>query len=257
MALRNTKTVSGELRRRRLDIEVCWQCQAQLVLDGDLVPAGAGGTREDGWGIFGAGPWVTAGSAADPAIVRFYDLTGLHDEGSPFASPEWFAGTGGTVSDSRARWNLEWTRLDESDLDARGFEFTVTPVADENYEFGFAIDPDLGSPVDDESGYDLTRGMVYVHDGEAAVGFLLLDTGGSALSRVREFGARTQAPRSDADAWSASREDGVQLAGGPDDVQLLLSTVPSTGPTSWKLWIVRGASVLEIQRTADQVLSRP
>ncbi len=256
VALRNTKTVSGELRRRRLDIEVCWQCQAQLVADGNLLPGVGDGTRADEWGIFGAGPWITGGTENDPELARFYDLTGLHDEGTPFAEPTWLMEGDGVAYDSRSRWNLAWTKLGEVDPDARGFEFTVTPLTGESYEFGFAIDPDLGSPVDDESGYDPTRGMVYVFDGEMAVGFLLLGSGGDALSKVREYGARSQAPRAEAEAWSASREDGIQLAPGPDDVQLLLSADPATGPASWELWIVRGSSVTEIQQVADIVLSQ-
>ncbi len=256
VALRNTKTVSGELRRRRLDIEVCWQCQAQLVLDDDLVPRGGIATRADDWGIFGSGPWITGGTERTPELARFYDLTGLHDEYTPFAEQTWFTGDSGMASDSRARWNLAWTKLHEVDPDARGFEFTVTPLRGEPYEFGFAIDPDLGSPVDDESGYDPTRGMVYVYDGDMAVGFLLLGSDGDALSKVREYGARTQAPRADELAWSATREDGIQLASGPDDVQLLLSADQTAGTASWELWIVRGSSVTEIQQVADIVLGQ-
>lgn len=168
----------------------------------------------------------------------------------------WLGGNGGVAEDSRGRWQLEWTKLRSTDPDVRGFEFTVTPRTGGDYEFGFAIDPDLGSPVDDESGYDSARGMVYVFDRSMAVGFLLRGSGGDALSTVREYGARTLAPRAERDAWSATRDVGIQLAPGPDDVQLILSGDQVAGSTSWQLWIVRGSTVNEIEALADQVLAR-
>ena len=257
VALRNTKTVSGELRRRRLDVEVCYQCSPEEIIAGPGLGAILqDGTSGDDWGIFGAGPWIVGGTEEIPELARFYDLTGLHDEGTPFAEGSWLGGDGGVAEDSRGRWQVKWTKLRSTDPDVLGFEFTVTPRTGGDYEFGLAIDPDLGSPVDDESGYDPTRGMVYTLDRSMAVGLLLRGSGSDALSTVREYGARTLAPRAERDAWSATRDVGIHLATGPDDVQLILSADQVAGTTSWQLWIVRGSTVNEIETLADQVLAR-
>jgi hypothetical protein len=251
VALRNTKTVSGEIRRRRVDVEVCWQCGPEPELAG---PGQA--TLADGWGLFGAGPWIVGGEAERPELAGFYDLTGLHEEGTPFAAVSWLEGEGGTVEDAGGRWTLEWRRLPTDDPDVLGFAFTVVPRIGGSYEFGLAVDPDLGSPVDDEAGYDGSRGMAYAFDGARAVGFLLRDADGDALASVREFGARRFAPRGDEEAWSATRETGVDLLGGPDDVQFVLSAAAGTGPGSWRFWIVRGADPRELAARADALLER-
>jgi hypothetical protein len=261
VALRSTKTVAGQLRRGRLGVEVCWGCggggvEFASVPGGGLLASVQAAAVLDRWGIFGAGPWIAGGTESTPELARFYDLTGLHEPGSPFGDAGWLDGDGGRTLDAGGRWEVEWRRLRASEEDVLGFEFTVRPQTGGSYAFGFALDPDLGSPVDDRSGYDGSRGMVYAFDGTRAVGFLLRAAGGGdALAGVREYGARSFAPRAEEEAWRAAGERGVTLAAGPDDVQLLLRAETATGAGTWRLWIVRGRDGGELAARADRLLA--
>jgi len=258
VALRN-HVDSTPLKRRRLNIEVCWKCSPEIethvVSAGGLNASMIQRTGEEDWGVFGAGPWISAGSQSSPELVRFYDLTGLHEPGSPFADAGWMGETGGVTTDAAGRWQVDWSQLDALDPNIKGFEFAVTPLSGAVYEFGMAIDPDLNNPTDDESGFDNGRGMIYVVDGSDALGFLLLDSNGnSALLKVNQYGAKKFAPGAKDEAWKAQREPNVKLRDGTDDVQLILSTAESSGVQSWSLWMLRGDGVQDIRKLADQVL---
>jgi hypothetical protein len=157
--------------------------------------------------------------------------------------------------DAGGRWEVEWTRLRAPEPGVLGFEFTVRPRTGASYEFGLAVDPDLGSPVDDRSGYDAVRGLVYVLDAGGAVGLLVREAGGDALATVREYGARSFAPRATEEAWRAARDRGVALAPDPDDVQLLLTVEATTGVRTWRLWILRGRDASELAGKADRLLA--
>jgi PAS domain-containing protein len=259
VALRSTRTVAGQLRRGRRAIQVCWGCggAAELVaLPGGSLPLYMRSAAVlDRWGIFGAGPWITGGAEDAPELARFYDLTGLHEPGSPFADASWLDGEGGRTMDAGGRWEVEWTRLRAPEPGVLGFEFTVRPRTGASYEFGLAVDPDLGSPVDDRSGYDAVRGLVYVLDAGGAVGLLVREAGGDALATVREYGARSFAPRATEEAWRAARDRGVALAPDPDDVQLLLTVEATTGVRTWRLWILRGRDASELAGKADRLLA--
>jgi len=150
---------------------------------------------------------------------------------------------------------VEWSQLEVPDPNIKGYEFMVTPFKGGSYEFAMALDPDLEDPTDDESGFDNGRGMIYAVAGSDALGFLLLDSrGDDALLKANQFGARKFAPGSKDEAWKAQREPGVKLEAGADDVQLILSTAETSGVGSWTLWMLRGDSVQDIRKLADQVL---
>lgn len=261
VALRSTNTVAGQLRRGRLGVEVCWGCggggvEFASVPGGGLLASMQSAAVLDRWGIFGAGPWIAGRTESTPELARFYDLTGLHEADSPFAEAGWLEGEGGRTADVGGRWELEWTRLRAPEEDVLGFEFTVRPRTGASYAFGFAVDPDLGSPVDDESGSDGSRGLAYAFDGTRAVGFLLREAGGGdALASVREYGARSFAPRAEEEAWRAAGERGVTLASGPDDVQFLLWAEAAMGVRTWRLWILRGSDAEELAARADRLLA--
>ena len=262
IAVRSHKLAGGYLRRRRLDVEVCWERLPQCEVTAESIAGAGAGHRTSMQAtagpdyIFGAGPWISAGSEASPEMARFYDLTGLHEPNSAFANADWLNGGRGVTTDAAGRWTLEWHNLDVADPNITGFEFTVSPLTGGSYVFGMAADPDLsGTPGDDESGYDPERGMVYVLDSSMAVGFLLRDGRADALVKARQFGARVQAPRAKPAAWRAHRASGIEVSPGSDDVQLILSTDETSGSRSWTLWIVRGDSLKEIRKLADEVLS--
>ena len=242
-AVRTEAVVGGELRRRRLDVEICPGCGPGHR------PSGPGLE----WGIFGASPWISSGPITNPSVERLYDLEGQHDLNGPFGDPSWLESPGGV--ETAGNWQVEWTERTSLDPDIVGYDFEVTSAAKGGYHFGIAVDPDLsGVPEDDVSGYDANRGMVYVQDAGMAVGFLLRDSAGDALVTANQYGGQILAPVSDGEARSAMIGPGIALTSGPDDVQLVLSAEAEIGTHTWTLWVLRGDDLAEIRDLADTVL---
>lgn len=245
------------LRRGRLHVTRCHYdldpCDEGMQAPNASSPALAAGAEVIGR-VFGAGPWISWRAPTGPQAVRFYDLFGAHDAPEIFAAPGWLSQTEGVAADD-ALAPLTWTRTEFPGTRATAYTFTVAPRADGTaYVFGFAVDPDLGvDPADDRTGYDASRGLVYVYDAQQAIGFLLLDPEKDALRSVQEFGVGRWAPTTAAAAWEAQRTDGVYLMRTPRDVQLLLSGGTVSGSTVWVVVMIEGATVAEVQAAVDTV----
>lgn len=248
------------LGRGRIDVEVCHESipgcggppPAEMVAGGGFLSVSPiGGTDE--WGLFGLGPWI----ASSDDVSRFYDLTGLHEPGSPFANIGWLDAETGTAVDSRGEFTVEWQRASSQDPDVRIVDFTVRTSGGGAYRFGMAVDPDLGdSPADDRSGYDADRGLVYVFDGSGAVGFQLQSRGANIISAVDQYGARRFAPRLSDDARQVGDASGVRLVSGEDDVQFVISGGAADDTGSWRLIMVRAPTVRLLRRRVDGLLGR-
>jgi hypothetical protein len=245
---------SSTLKRGRLHVTRC-HFDLDPCEEGMQAPNAAAAGAEVSGGIFGAGPWISWRAPSGPQAVRFYDLFGAHDAPEVFETPGWLAAPDGVVVDDAAVAPLAWARTEFPGTRAAAYTFTIAPRADgAAYVFGFAVDPDLGvDPADDRTGYDASRGLVYVYDAQQAVGFLLLDPEKDALRSVQEFGVGRWAPTTAAAAWEAQRTDGVSLMRTPRDVQLLLSGKPVSGSTVWVVVMIEGATVAEVQAAVDTV----
>lgn len=201
-----------------------------------------------GWDLFGIGPWVHSRGE----VVRFYDLTGLHEPNSPFADLSWLDQVKGTATDEEGSFVVEWSHLESDDPNVRTVEFDVSPLAGAAYRFGMAVDPDLGdSPADDHGGYDASRKLVYAYDASGALGVLLESSDGRAISGVEQYGARRFAPRSGVEASEVGGADRIDLLDGGDDVQFVLSAGAGSGASTWRLTVLRAASVGELQAMVD------
>ena len=254
--LRAEKTAPSPLGRGRIDVIVCHasipDCAVEMVaavgqnsaLQGLFVPGD--------WGVFGAGPWISS----EDALVRFYDLTGLHEPGSSFASPGWLDLFEGEARAADGDWTVRWERLAKDSPDLRVVEFDVEPPNDTEYRFGFAVDPDLGeSPADDRAGYDSDRALVYAYDGTVAFGLLLRQGDRNALRSVEQYGARQWAPRTDVEARSAVDRERIALLDGEDDVHYLLAGNAVTGLARWTVVLLRAGTVKELKLRADDYLA--
>lgn len=256
VALRNDSTTSV-LRRRRLNIEVCWQCSPEYsVTSAGLSASLQASSITDDWGLYGAGPWLSTGTGEPGAIVRYYDLTGLHEPQSPFASIAWLGEDGGTTEDPEGRWAVSWSVDDAVAESVKIATFRIDPTyGAASYRFAFAVDPDVGDPTDDRSGYDSARGLVYVEGGSdgRVVGLLLREKGANALRTVRQFGVRNRAPRAPAEARQVQESAGIYMTSEAEDVQFVLSTGEMTGTHTWQVVLLRAASVSRLQALADAV----
>jgi len=256
--LRAEKVSPSPLGRGRIDVEVCHEsipgCDPPVMEFVASGPSLASVTDSpENRDLFGLGPWIHSGDD----VTRFYDLTGLHEPGSPFADIGWLEEAAGSAWDAGGRFTVEWTQAHTDVEGVRAVDFTVTPSGALPYRFGMAIDPDLGvSPADDRSGYDADRRMAYVWDEGGALGFLLRGDGLRTLRGVDQYGARRFAPRAASDALAAGRSDGVRLLDGEDDVQFVLSADETSGASKWRLVILRASSVRELVAQADAYLGR-
>lgn len=253
--LRQDSSTAGVLRRGRLSITVCNPsngCQLPVVAS----PPASSSPTANIWNVFGAGPWLSWGSAASPRAVRLYDLWGMHDVPSSFADAGWVTDTGGAVSDAAGAWAVQWINRAQVSPNARVFQFAATGPLGVPMVFGMAVDPDIGAnAADDVSGFDSTRGMVYATDANGAVGFLLRDSAQSVLYGVQQFSRGNPAPVMRADIWSSQRISGVHLIPGPRDVQFTVSTKPETGRVHYWFVVVRGTTLGSLQGTADSVVT--
>lgn len=251
--LRQQDSTAARVRRGRLSITVCNPC-------GDLLLAAPGSTPtpDQSWSLFGGGPWLSWGTDWARDVVRFYDLQGMPDAPSRFTENSWLDSPGGSEDVSGAPWGVEWRPRPLSLPDARAFDFSTTsPGGAVPYAFGLALDPDLGrNAADDRAGYDASRGLVYVYDGERALGYLLRDASGAdALASVQQYGLARRGPVTRQEAWAAQRAPGVRLLPGSSDVQLLLSAPVRRDAATWTLVMVRAGDVAGLQARADTALA--
>jgi hypothetical protein len=245
--LRQQDSTATLLKRGRLQITVC-----NVVGCGEAPLSQTTTTAEDPhWSLFGGGPWISWGSTAGRQSLRFYDLLGMHDGNTAFANPAWIDGGNGSVTGQ-----LTWQPRDLGLAGARAFDFVTTRGGSAaSYVFGLAIDPDLGAnPVDDASGYDAGRGMVYITDTDRAIGILLRDATGNALFSGQQFGVGRWAPTTAWAAWQAQRQSGVHLLPGQRDVQFVLSGAEVTGSHSYTFILIRGPNLAALQHTADAAI---
>jgi hypothetical protein len=251
VALRNDSTTDA-LRRRRHNIEVCYRCSPEFNVASASFSASVQATSlSDDWGVFGAGPWLSGGLTE---ITRYYDLAGHHEPRSPFASIAWLSDEGGTVANKAGIWSTTWSVDNTAGEGIKIVTFRVEPInRAAGYRFGFAVDPDVGDPTDDRSGYDSKRGLVYVTGGsdEKVVGLLLREKNSNALETVRQFGVLNMAPGTDEDARKIQESSGVQLTSDSEDVQLVLSTAEVAGTHEWQVVLLRAATVSELKSLAD------
>lgn len=252
--LRQQDSTASLLRRGRLHITVCHddpEC-GPLVRTDETV-SGTGSND-----LFGIGPWLSWSSAAGPQAVRFYDLLGMHDHPSRFTDRSWVSDSNG-VTASAQPFEVTTTRSPSTTTDrATAYGFSIQANDDAPYVFGIALDPDLGqNPTDDESGFDATRGMVYVLDAERALGFLIRSQSGNALASAQQVGVGRWAPTSAGQAWQLQRQTGTRLLAGRRDVQFVLSTPATRGSLSVTLLVVRGRTLGDLQSAADLALGTP
>jgi hypothetical protein len=249
--LRQHRVSQGVLHRGRLHVVVCSipGCEPYAP------PARAPGADATDWGLFGVGPWLSWGSAAEPKVLRFYDLWGNPERESVFRDARWIEGPGGQVADAATGWSLSWTPRDLGLTDVRAFDFTVAGPAAQRSVFGLAVDPDLGpNGGDDVASYDAGRGLVVVADAGRAVGFLLRSPTGSGIRSVQEYGVGRWAPVTGEAAWGGQRETGVHIVGQPRDVQLVISAPETLGSGRWLFVVLRGDSPSTVRARADAVL---
>lgn len=254
--LRHQDSTVIQLKRGRLHIVVCISHPEECIpLAASAHRSGVGSDAVMSWGLFGGGPWLSWGSAAAPTVARLYDLLGMHDDDSPFTRATWLDSAGNGAF-ARAPIGLSWQAHPLGLADTRAYTFTVTSPGDRPFVFGFALDPDLGgNPADDVTGYDAGRGLVYVYDGERAIGYLLRDRAGTnALVSIQQFGLRRWAPTLDGDAWAAQRAQGVHLLPGASDAQFVLSAAQASTGGAWTFVIVRAPTVAALRTKADSAI---
>lgn len=250
--LRGEGGSGGAVGRDWLDVVVCHEsvpgCGPPV-----LVALDAGGEHlERGFPLFGGGPWIVT----DGDIVRFYDLTGGHDPGSPFADVDWVDAYGerhaaSADGGSALTWNVA-----EATADTRRVRFSVDGVGDV-YTFGLALDPDVGrSPADDRSAYDAKTGAVVVHDNEEALAIALRAHGANDIQGIQQYGVRVAAPRAADELRRATQAAGVRLIHDPDDVQLLVRGSTASGVEEWTLLMARGDGVDDALARLSKLMSR-
>lgn len=257
--LRAQRLSGSSLARGRIDVVVCHESipgcgppPAELVAGGSFNSFSPSAATSE-WGLFGAGPWVS--SAGE--VVRFYDLTGLHEAGSPFASISWLEKDSGSATSTGGRVEVTWRQVRTLSPNVRIVDFTVHPSSPEPYRFGMALDPDLGdSPADDKSGYDASSRLLYATDRSSAVGFVLRSLDGATVRTIEQYGTERFAPRAAEEARQVGNVAGVRLASGDDDVQFVVVGDEQTGVSVWRLVIVRGASLRDLQSGVDLIVER-
>ncbi len=253
--LRQPDSTASVLRRGRLHITVCNPPSSCEQLAPPLRGPAPSAPAVEGWGLFGAGPWLSWGTAN---AIRFYDLWGAHDVASRFADITWIEDATGQVGAAGAGSTLSWRQRALKAADARAVDFTLaTTESGSPFTFSLALDPDLGpNAADDQTGFDATRSMVYVFDADRAVGFLLRDAQGrNAVRGVTQYGLARRPPTTAAATWSATRARGVDLLSGRSDVQLLLTMPAQAGPVTWTFVLVRAATAADLRARADAVLA--
>lgn len=233
------EVIGGGLGRDWLDVEVCHESIPGCGVQFAVLPSGG---TDFGLPLFGGGPWI----ASDSRLIRFYDLTGLHEPASPFADIGWIEPRSrGRAISSDGGAGLSW-EVTAATADTRVIEFVVGETAG-RYTFGLALDPDIGkSPADDRSYYDSASGALVAYDGTEALGFVLLKNGSSDLQAVKQYGAHRFAPREASALRQASREPGVDLTTEDDDVQFFLSGSETAGVSTWTLLVARGATRADV-----------
>ena len=244
--LRQQDSTTNLVKRGRLHITVCNEpgCGPELITS---YPTSSSATTDERWSIFGGGPWISWGAVGARQAERFYDLLGAHDGATAFANETWVTAAAGDIPQ-----RLNWNELALAVPGAKAFRLTINNALPSRV-FGIALDPDLGANlVDDVSGYDATRGLVYVADADRAVGFMLLSSGQNALASVQQYGVGRWAPTTPAAAWAAQRQQGIHLLPGPRDVQFVLSAGETTGTVTYTLVMLRATNVRELRRLADE-----
>lgn len=233
------EVIGGGLGRDWLDVEVCHESISGCGVQFAVLPNEG---TDFGLPLFGGGPWI----ASDSRLVRFYDLTGLHEPASPFADIGWIdPRSRGRAMSGDGGAGLSW-EVTAATADTRVVEFVVDEVAG-RYTFGLALDPDVGkSPADDRSYYDPASGALVAYDATEALGFVLLKNGSSDLQAAKQYGAHRFAPREASALRQASGETGVDLTSEDDDVQFLLSGSETIGASKWILLMARGASRAQV-----------
>lgn len=257
--LRQQYWAGSELRRGRLPIQVCIPASENCYAFAAATPSpsSAASDMAPEWGLFGGGPWVSWGTSSRPTVARFYDLLGMHDASGEFSAVGWLTSALGTARARSA--TVAWTAEAAASTDARIIRIQSSGLADSvPYVFGMALDPDVGpSAADDRTGYDSTRGLAYVFDGEHAVGFLLRnDRGANAIASLQQFGLRRWAPVDPRVAWAAQRRGGISLLSGASDVHLLLSAAQQVGSREWVFVVLRASSVAQLRARADEVIAQ-
>jgi hypothetical protein len=248
--VRQQDSIAVLVKRGRLSITVCNPCGPQAP------PAAEAPVANGSWGVFGAGPWLSWGSAGGSHVVRLYDLWGMHDHPSPFGQVTWLDGGGGQVVGLDSLWAISWQPRILDLVDAKAWSFAITSKSRTPFVFGFALDPDLDpNPSDDQGGYDPNRGLVYTRDAGGAIGFLMRDAEGNALTSVQQYGVGRFAPAVSEEVWAAQRADGVNLLAGSRDVQFVVSGEPRSGFARYTLVVLRGTSLAELQTRADAVIA--
>lgn len=242
------------LRRGRLHITVCIPSSGcALAASQAATPSTSAG---DSSGIFGAGPWISWGTGAGRRVARLYDLWGNHDPASPFATTAWMTVAGGRVQDPTGSWELAWSRRSNNFTGVQLFDFMLVPREASPFAFGFALDPDLGAdPADDAAGYAGDLGLIFVTDGDGALGILLLDGSGNAITTIEQYGVGHPAPHTTVEAWNSLHDAVGTMLPGPRDVQLLARAAPPTGPTTYTLAILRGTSLADLRAKANAVIT--
>jgi hypothetical protein len=246
--LRADSSTSSTLRRAKVTVTVCAANCLEL-----RAPASQPTMNE--WGLLGAGPVISTGTAAAPNVRQFYELTGAHDVNSPFAQVGWFEQSVGSAVTPLA--DMQWQREPISSSDVRAFSFSVTPRNPlASYVFGFAWDPDLGAPADDQSGFDAERNLLYAFDGSGAVGLLLLSNGSPEIVSVEQYGALKSPPSSPQGVFTRQRQQDVNLTTGSSDVQFMLAGKTAAGTRTWRVVFVKGSSVANLKSNVDALMKR-
>lgn len=247
-------TSTSVLRRGRLPITVCIPSSGCALAAAQAMSAPS--TSADSSGIFGAGPWIAWGAGATRRVARLYDLWGDHDRASPFTTAAWINGAGDRVDDENGSWHLNWATRSSGLAGVRLIDFTLVLSDASPVAFGMALDPDLGANAsDDVAGFAPDLGLLYVADGEAALGFLLRDTSGNSMSGVFQYGIGHPAPHTLVEAWTALHSSGYALLPGPREVQLLVTTAQRSSQTTYTLAVLQGPSLADLRSKASAVIA--
>lgn len=234
---------SPVLQRGRLSIEVCAACGPELfvasMMSGEMSA------------LFGAGPVLTWGSGVSARAISLYDLFGMHEAGSPFATKAWLARAGEFTA---GPFQISWSPVPSSVEGVDLYDFEVTPLQADGYAFGFAVDPDLGSrAADDQAHYDPERRLVYVMDAAEAFGILILDGKTPATIGVQQFGA-ARLPPGNAAATIAAQRGGIRLIDTTDDVQFLMSTARRTKGDRFTVAFIQGSDAAQVRARSDDLV---
>jgi hypothetical protein len=241
--LRQQDSTPALLKRGRSPITVCTTgggCLEPLMASSRVV--------EENDEVFGAGPVISWGNPASRQAASLYDLMGMH-AGDAFRSRDWRNALSGSAA-LPFGGQLTWNRRNLSVAEALAFDFNVS-LGTQGHVFGFAVDPDIGEPGDDASGFDESLGLAYAMDGQTVYGMMLV-SGSAGPASVWQYGAGRFAPTNPAAVWQAQRTNGVSLMPGRNDVQFLVSAAPKTGTAAYTVVMLRASSVDELRTRAAQ-----